>query len=414
MSNTRPFRQQRSRQALRAVNPSLLNSSTLRSNMPIYGVGFLDSIGFLQYFANFDQTYFNLIIIFLKINLLVFSRWDLRSTIPAIPLIGTILFGLFVSSGFNSVDFVDVARVIIATFSIILTVIIIDGDFKKYAIGLAANGFIISALYIMQYRAGSLIEVYGRLDFFNGQHPNLGGEILSIIVILSTASLRPIAFSALFTVSAYCCWLMQSRTSILAMIVAAILYGAFWSYKRFTNVQATLLLGCFIFGGSAFLLIEEFSGSNTPTQIFEFFSNSIFLVEDSYRGADSGLSGRDLHWFQTLEIIDSNFLVGAGIEYPRRLDILQPHNWFLYPIALFGIFGFPVIAAMIHALGKIAFTNKDELVRVIPILILLMLNDRFMNLNINPLGMYVYLFARLYRPVPYDGAYRRVPVGRSR
>lgn len=373
--------------------PSINSNSVI-----IYGVGLLDSAGFLQYLLNFDQTYFYLILIFLKIVVVMTSKWNLQAAVVATPLIGTILLGLLASSAVNSVDLIDIFRVVIAAFSIILTLVIIDGDFKKYSIGLAINGFIISILYILQYRSGSIFELNDRLYFFNGSHPNLGGEILSIIVILSTASLRPLAFSALTSVSTYCCWLMQSRTSILAILLSASMYVIFWTYDRYGKTKGTvtlILFSAFIF---AYLIIAANTGSGGLETIVDFIYNSVFLVEDSYRGTDSGLSGRDLHWYQTLQIIDDNFFAGAGIEYPRRLDILQPHNWFLYPVALFGLFGYPVILAMLFALYKVTVSNKSELVRIAPIIVLLMLNDRFMNLNINPLGIYVYLFARLYKP----------------
>ena len=380
--------------------------------MLICGIGLIDSIGFLQYLLDFDQTYFYLVLIYIKIVAVMTSKWNLRASFVAMPLIGTILFGLLVSSAFNSVDIIDVFRVLVAAFSIVLTLVIIDGNFKTYSVGLAINGFIISILYIILYRAGSIYEANDRLYFFNGSHPNLGGEILSVIVILSTASLRPVAFSALFTVSTYCCWLMQSRTSIIAMLLSASLYAVFWTYDRFGRIKGTLALVVIFTFGFAYLFIGASTGSDDLAQILDFMYNSVFLVEDSYRGSDTGLSGRDLHWYQTLQIIDDNFFAGAGIEYPRRLDILQPHNWFLYPVALFGIFGFFVILAMVVAIYKVASSNAHELVRILPIIVLLMLNDRFMNLNINPLGIYVYLFARLYQPLPNDVVYRRTSLGR--
>lgn len=372
----------------------VLNSAALL----IYGTGVLDSIGFVQYISGLDQTIFYLVIIFIKISLLMVSKWDLRSAAPAIPLIATILLGLIISSLFNSVKLIDFARIVIALVSIILTILIIKGNFKKYSIGLAASGFSICFLYLLQYRSGSIVEVYGRSYFFNGSHPNLGGEILSVILILSTASLRPLAFSALFTLSSYCCWLMQSRTSVLAMITTAILYTIFWTHKRFGRTHATFAVVVFLFFASVIFSVEMSAGAEFPTKIFEFFYNSVFMVEDSFRGASSGVSGRDLHWYQTIEIINENVFAGAGIEYAERLDILQPHNWFLYPVALFGLTGYFVIAAMLHAISKVATSNSEELVRIIPIFILLMLNDRFINLNISPLGIYVYLFARMYRP----------------
>ena len=386
----------------RAKIASAANNST-----QIYAVGLLDALGFVQYLFDFNQTYFYAIILFVKLAIFMTSEWDFRSIVPAIPLLGTILLGLTISSGVNSVDLIDVLRVVMAVFSIILTLVIINGDFKRYSIGLAAIGFAISALYIIQYRTGSIVEVNDRLYFFGGSHPNLGGEILSVIVILATTTLKPRAFSALFLVSSYCCWLMQSRASILAMIVSALLYAAFYVYSKFGKVHATISIFCLVVFGGLYLVIATSSGAEGPTKVIEFFYNSVFLVEDSYRGADSGLSGRDLNWYQTLEIIDTYFFAGAGIEYPRRLDILQPHNWFLYPVALFGLFGYFVIATMIHALVKVTISNKDELVRIVPILVLLMLNDRFMNMNINPLGIYVYLFARLYKPTPSHEAPQR-------
>lgn len=101
------------------------------------------------------------------------------------------------------------------------------------------------------------------------------------------------------------------------------------------------------------------------------------------------------------------------MEYPKRLDILQPHNWFLYPVALFGLSGYLVIAGMIHAQISVVRKDFSELVRIVPILIMMMLNDRFMNLNINPLGIYVYLFARLYQPADFNGLQLKAVAPRS-
>lgn len=384
------------------------------NSVVICGIGLLDSAGFLQYLLNIEQTYFYITIIFLKIAILLISKWNLQATFVSIPLMGTIIIGLLASSASNPVDLIDVVKVLVAAFSIVLTLAIIDGNFRTYSLGLAINGFAISILYIFQSRTGSIFELNDRLYFFNGSHPNLGGEILSVILILSTASLRPLAFSALFFVSTYCCWLMQSRTSILAMLLSATLYAVFWTYERYGKAKGTLALVVISTFSIAYLTIGVNTGSEGPAKVFDFIYNSVFLVDDLYRGTESGFSGRDLHWYQTLQIIDDNFFAGAGIEYPRRLDILQPHNWFLYPVALFGIFGYFVIISMLTALYKVVYSNLGELVRIVPIIILLMLNDRFMNLNINPLGIYVYLLARLYKPIPSGAMLRKTSLGRSR
>lgn len=367
------------------------NATVALSSVPVV-VGMIDSASFLIYLLNLDQSYFYAAALAAKVAILALCRADLRSLGPAALFIGLNFTGSLLSSALNPVPLADLLQLNAALLYLVITIVCVNGDMKGYGIGLSLAGFVICAIYLSFYLLGFLFERSGRFHFFGATHPNLGGEILGAIVVLATLSLPRAPFYLLSALSAYCCWLMQSRAALVAIGLATGLHAAQTIAGRYDPKSNTLLaIGglalAAALGGMAWWLFRD-----AVMETLGFLNSSVFLVDDQHRGIGTGLSGRDLHWSQTAAIISANPFFGAGLNYAERMDIAPPHNWFLYPVAEMGLLGAAVVGITLHRVAMLLTTERGSYVQLLPILLLMFLNARYLNLNANPLVFLVFLF----------------------
>lgn len=355
-------------------------------------IGIIDSASFLIYLLNLDQAHFYAAALAAKIAVLALSRADLRSLVPAVLFIGLNFIGGLLSSALNPVPLADLLHLNVALLYLSITIVCINDDVKGYGMGLSLSGFTICAIYIAFDLLGFLFAHHGRFHFFGAAHPNLGGEILAAIVVLATLSLPRAPFYLLAALSAYCCWLMQSRAALVAIGLATGLNATHAiADGKDARSNAVLAIGGIAFfaalGGMAWWLFRD-----TMVEARAFLHSSVFLVDDQYRGIGSGLSGRDLHWNQTVAIISAHPFVGAGLNYAGRMDIAPPHNWFLYPVAEMGLLGAAIVGITLHRIVTLLITERGSYVQLLPMLFLMFLNARYLNLNVNPLVILVFLF----------------------
>jgi O-antigen ligase len=356
-------------------------------------VGLLDSASFLMYLYGIPEMPFYATILTLKLAMTVYARVDLNGMRPALPFILITLLAIVVSTLANDVEPLSVYKSFAVLVSLSLTLALIRQHLRGYALGLSITGAVICVVYIVQVQRGMIGDHFGRMLFFGDNHPNLGGEILGMIVIMSALCLGPRLYFALAGAASYCVWLMQSRSGLLAILISAALYTMVSVAKAYGWRRCLIFASVAGFVLAFAVLAGVASGTRLVISAYDFFWNTLFLADDEYRGAGTGLTGRDHHWAEAMRIFLEHPFFGAGLDYPGRLDLIQPHNWFLYALAQFGLFGVLVVIAFLAVLVRAIWVGMNSVMVIVPVLALLLINDRFLNLNIYPLGMYVLVFA---------------------
>lgn len=252
-----------------------------------------------------------------------------------------------------------------------------------------------------------------RYYFFSDSHPNLGGELISSAVIMATISLKPKHFFMLAVPALYCTFLLQSRTSTIAILISVFCFITLWSKWKFgwkATRWAILTTPALLLGVFASL---SAIGSEETQEAFDLLFDSVFLVDDEYRGGESGFSGRDQHWGDAIEVIMNHPFFGAGPNFMDRLGVLQPHNWILYAISQFGFLGLVLVLVFIAAAYEAARRDPIRLAVLTPLFVPWLLNDRFLNFNAYPFILYIVVFTSFRhgdpsrRPVPLRHAPQR-------
>lgn len=355
-------------------------------------VGLLDSASFLMYLFGLPEMPFYATILGMKFALLWIARVELNAARPALPFVIVTLLAIFFSTVVNDVEPLSVYKALAVLVSLLLTLVVIRRDLRGYAMGLSITGALICVIYIAQAQLGMIGNHFGRMLFLGDSHPNLGGEMLGMIVIMSALCLSPRLYFSLASAAGYCVWLMQSRAGLLAILISVFVYALFNFAKTYGWMRCFVITAFGVIILIAVILAGIASGSPLAISVYEFFWNTLFLANDVYRGVGTGMSGRADHWAEAVRIFLEHTLFGAGLEYSARLNVIQPHNWFLYALAQFGILGILVAFTYVVALARAMWARLSNVVVILPTLLLLLINDRFLNLNIYPLGMYVLVF----------------------
>jgi hypothetical protein len=140
------------------------------------------------------------------------------------------------------------------------------------------------------------------------------------------------------------------------------------------------------------------------------YLNSILLLNDEHRGVDTGFVGRDELWGGAWDAFLQSPLVGNGAGFEERLDV-NPHNFFLYGLALFGFLSLFVFGVIIYLYFDMFKKDISWFSVLILTSIMFVFNDRFFNLNPYPFLLYVALFAHAQEP-PNRGSMDEIPVAR--
>ncbi|MFC7292947.1 O-antigen ligase family protein [Hirschia litorea] len=360
-------------------------------------IGVLDSSNYIMYLANINNTLYYSIIVIAKAAILVAfsSKYikRMKRMMPESMFLCLTMIGLASSIFLYDVELLAIIQYCMFFFSLFLTLLFVRSDIRGYASGVAVSGFLILAVYIPLVHLGKIDNHYGRFLFLGDMHPNLGGEILATVLILSSFCLRFKSFTFLFLSIFYACMLMQSRSSLLAIMICWVLYCVRLIIQRKGLKTAVLLFGVGVILVPTVVLIGVVSVPTVGDFVTGFFADKIFLVSNEYRGGGTGLSGRDHHWAVSLELFADHPFWGVGIDYPARLNVLQPHNWFLYSITQFGLVGVFLCLFVLAQFIIVLKRSMNYTVVLIPLLLMMLINDRFMNLNIYPFGLYVILFS---------------------
>lgn len=218
-----------------------------------------------------------------------------------------------------------------------------------------------------------------------GIHPNWWGE-LGFAFILTSLALRKRTTSVLFIVTAFVLlFLVQSRGALLASVAGITCYG-------FLNAQISLslrrILPVISFAGAG-LLFSLFVLNDAYQSLKSFLNNRVLLLNDPYRGLDTGLTGRLEGWDYALEVFAGNPIFGNGMD-----TLGEVHNGFLQVAAEGGLaLLLPLILWMVVAAIR-AWRRQDYLTLSILVgyTVYAMTYPRMLNMNIAAILLFMSLF----------------------
>jgi hypothetical protein len=358
-------------------------------------IGVLDGLLFLVYFFNVDNFIYYVVSISIKLLIINYNynkkivfthsaknNYDFYLLVVAAELISAIYNDVGVMSSMKTVAFV----VNLAT-----TVCFVSAQYWR---GLFCVGVINAFVYLMYVSVGKISDHYGRLMYFNESHFNLGTEIF-MAAAFASVFIRPgifvIACNILFF---YCTNLMQGRAGQLSIAISILI--CFNLFRKRINISNKLLY-IMLVGGLYYIIIN--------IDIFYDLLNNAMRIDDDQRGAGTNASGRSDYWGVAINLWKENFIFGVGSDYVVRLGVIQAHNFFLYPLVFYGIAGFAILFVLLKKFFIGAFV--PDLFIYLPILPMIIFNDRFINLNIYPVILYLVLITR-YDEIQIFGLHDRV------
>ncbi|MBT0958205.1 O-antigen ligase family protein [Alphaproteobacteria bacterium KMM 3653] len=247
-----------------------------------------------------------------------------------------------------------------------------------------------AVLYIAFASAGMVDDHFGRLMFFGNSHPNLGGEIYGIAVFIGALCISKRSYFVLALPMIYATLLLQSRTG--TVVIAGTIIAKMVFERRGRITKGSVIIGAGLFSFAALLLVLEGS-------VIDYIAKDVLLAEDTHRGASTGfITGRDAQWRQAWGFFAERPLFGHGMGLYSD-GVRGAHNPLLYSLSMFGVFGFAFWVWI--GLGLFGLLRHDVrvIVLLVPVSLMLILNDRFINSNSFPL-LYYFLIVQLGRFAP--------------
>jgi hypothetical protein len=281
----------------------------------------------------------------------------------------------------NQVALLSVIRTCVFSANLLITLPFVGTYYWR---GLVAINAFAAAAYLYYVHAGLVPIFFGRYFFFSGSHFNLGGEIFFSAAFASTltnTSRLSLMLAALFFAPTF---LMEARAAEIGILCSAFVLVWQISSKYGRQLRLAIFFGL---GIVAILLIMTTHGSD--------LANQVLMLNDQTRGEGSDFSGRANHWTVAIEIWNEHPLIGAGSDYPTRLGVLQPHSFFLYALAGYGVLGIAVLLIFFRTFLTV-FINGRAL-HMLAFFPMLAFNDRFVNLNTYPTIMFLYVFSEYAR-----------------
>ena len=151
-------------------------------------------------------------------------------------------------------------------------------------------------------------------------HPNWWGELCFAFTACALALHGKKAKALLIGAAMILFFLVQARGALLAACVCIGVY-IFFSMKqrRQKKTGPLLIITAIIFAGVILAMQQA-----TVLQAWIFLKGDVLLLDNSYRGLDTGLTGRLEGWHQALSIFAENPIFGQGLD-----TLNEVHNGFL-------------------------------------------------------------------------------------
>jgi O-antigen ligase len=175
--------------------------------------------------------------------------------------------------------------------------------------------------------------VWGRL--FADLQPNVWG-LMGLTVCLGAFARKPGPLAvAAFAGGAFTILQASSRENMVALAFALLALGAL--YVRDMNRPRfwVILVGAGVTLAAMTLLLDPYI-----LNAIDYISHDIFMVDNRYRGVDSGFTGRTGIWGETIDLWLKWPILGVGFrQHEQFLAGTPAHNAYLAMLADTGIFG---------------------------------------------------------------------------
>jgi len=340
-----------------------------------------------SYLIGSDPFAFHIASILLKVFLVLWQRkiYSIETVLSLLSVMLIMIFGSFLLELNQNLSLVEYSKYAAFTLSLALYIILLSSHEKirRFCTTYFFASVFVALVYIVLAFTGKIPTHYGRYFYFGGSHHNLGGEISAMAAFLGVMFVDKRAYILSTLILLYASFLMQSRAAEIVIILFIVMKLVWIERDDKLNYRAIILF-------SLLTVMMDFLSGNYISQVF---TNDILRLSDEYRGMDTGLVGRDERWMSAINLFLQYPLAGAGISYFESQGELSPHNAFLYGLAkhgLMSIFFWVFLFYMIFTARKVI---KGFLVFILPLAILLLLNDRFINLNPYPGLFYAIVFS---------------------
>jgi O-antigen ligase len=348
----------------------------------------IDSSSFLLYVLNIDFTLFYAATLGAKIILMIFYR---RSAATDLMYAQGVLYFIIVGGVANSIIQSEWNPTDMQAFGFVAHMLctcwVVDyGNYRRYFSGCANVILVCGLLFLAMYMIGHIeTDPNGRYTFF-GAHPNLGGEIFAAGVFASLIGQDAKRNNVQLVILSAAVMVLESRA---AMITIFLMY--FLKYADVINYRRGMLQIIAI--GTAVCVVAALA-------VYYVDWNSLLLIDDPNRGIGTGAAGRSERWEFGWNAFLSAPIFGNGYSFYYDQDTPGAHNFFIYLLALFGMFGVLLLMMYIF-LGYVLYKNNPRVARVvIGFALLCIFNDRLFDLNPYPFFLHVILLT-----VPRFGAY---------
>lgn len=249
-----------------------------------------------------------------------------------------------------------------------------------------AVGIVIATTY---HFALDPVIVWGRYFFF-GLHPNTGGEILFVCMIVVSFSKFIILRLVMGAAIIFLLFLLQSRAAFGGALL--VLVGAelcwFTAVDRRNHAPIAIGLGLLVAGVAGATVITLFP--ELPDHFFALFGDKILLIHDPDRGLETGFVGRVETWGLALEQFAQNPVFGSGMDRSATTAYgMIIHNGYLGMIAEFGMLSFLLYLVIFCGVLRALRIDGLVLISLLACLFVFFFNTRIMNLNVFPLIMWL-------------------------
>ncbi|WP_407121662.1 O-antigen ligase family protein [Bradyrhizobium sp. STM 3561] len=344
--------------------------------------GAVDGLVFLSYLFQIDQsTYYAATILFKLCLLFLRGRQVTEAARTSVPFLYVLLLAEVTSAAINEVEFISTIRIIVFCINLFVSLNFVSTNYWR---GLFLSTLANAATYLALVETGNIAVVFGRYLYFSQSHPNLGAEIFfggAFAALLVKAPRLSLLALPLFFIPAF---LMQGRAAELGILFI----GGMLVSQLLSRVGQFTRLALVIFVCIGLLLIilnSDVSG----------WVAKLLLLDDAYRGEGTGASGRGQYWANAIETWLNNPVFGAGSDYYIRLGTTEPHSFFLYPLAFYGFMGIVALSAFMQRFLAVMLYGHS--IYLLPFAPMLAFNDRFVNLNVYPTILFLYVFYQYSR-----------------
>ncbi len=197
--------------------------------------------------------------------------------------------------------------------------------------------------------------VWGRLTA--GLQPNFWG-LIGLSVAAGSFGFRRLVFAAPAIVIG--CWTMyeaSSRSSMVGLAVA-VLTILIRAARELRGTRLYLALT----GVAACALLTAVFWSSLDAATFV-IANDVLKLNDTNRGLDSGFSGREGVWDNTIQLWLEHPVFGVGFRQHEQILDYPSHNGYLAMLADTGVFGFFVYCALLVSSFAAAWRANEPATR---------------------------------------------------